>query len=58
MTEDYRQLAEKARSLARRLTDPRTIEVLERIAADYDARAQAAASAPAPRPEPEPPGSD
>ena len=45
MAEDYRALAEKCRSLARRMTDDRTIDALSRLAREYDAKAEAAPEA-------------
>jgi hypothetical protein len=41
MAEDYRALAEKCRSLARRMTDDRAIEALQKLAAEYDVKAEA-----------------
>jgi len=41
MAEDYRALAEKCRSLARRITDDRALEALQKLAAEYDAKAEA-----------------
>ena len=42
MAEDYRAQAEKCRSLARRMTDDRTIDALLKLADDYDLKAEAA----------------
>jgi hypothetical protein len=46
MPDDYRALAAKCRSLAERISDPRTVDVLLKLAEDYDRKAAAGDSAP------------
>lgn len=42
MPDDYRTLAAKCRSLAERINDPTTVEILLKLAEDYDRKAAAA----------------
>lgn len=41
MPDDYRELAAKCRSLAERINDPRTVDVLLKLADEYDGKAAA-----------------
>lgn len=56
MADDYRELAAKCRSLAERINDPRTVDVLLKLAEEYDEKAIKAADPkdgdkPLPRPD-------
>ena len=46
MADDYRELAAKCRSLAERITDPRTVDVLLKLAEEYEEKAGPAAITP------------
>lgn len=45
MADDYRELAAKCRSLAERITDPRTVDVLLKLAEEYEEKAKAGPAA-------------